>query len=173
MTIYTIGHSNISFESFVELLRRYEIQTLVDVRSAPYSHYVSHFNYDYLDIHLPRQGISYEYMGDRLGGRPRSARYIKSDGEVDYDAMSQDEIFIEGLNILCRMAERSVICLMCSEEDPGKCHRGRLVAKQLALRGVEVLHILGDGAIESEEDNARIRLTMKERQLELFAEYAF
>ena len=168
MTIYTIGHSNISFESFVELLERHGIQTLVDVRSAPYSRFVEHFNHDYLDIHLPRNNISYEYIGEKLGGRPRSARYFKSNGEPDYDAMAEDEAFIEGLDILCRMADQSVVCLMCSEEDPANCHRSKLVATQLALRAVEVMHILGDGTLESEEKNAKRRLTAKERQLELF-----
>ncbi|MEW6203265.1 MAG: DUF488 domain-containing protein [bacterium] len=170
MTIYTIGHSNISFESFVELLERHGIQTLVDVRSAPYSRFVEHFNYDYLDIHLPRNNISYEYMGDKLGGRPRSVRYTKGDGTADYEAMAQDETFIEGLDILCRMADQSVVCLMCSEEDPANCHRSKLVAAQLALRGVDVMHILSDGTLESEKKNAKRRLTIEERQIRLFAD---
>jgi uncharacterized protein (DUF488 family) len=37
MTIYTIGHSNIAVERFVDLLRLQLIQMLVDTRSQPYS----------------------------------------------------------------------------------------------------------------------------------------
>ena len=42
--IYTIGHSNITQESFIEILKLFKLQLVVDVRSTPYSKYVPHFN---------------------------------------------------------------------------------------------------------------------------------
>ena len=39
LTIYTIGHSNILASVLVALLKKYEIQVLLDVRSSPYSQY--------------------------------------------------------------------------------------------------------------------------------------
>ena len=44
VTIYSIGHSNQPMEAFLELLNRHGIQTLIDIRSHPYSRYVPHFN---------------------------------------------------------------------------------------------------------------------------------
>ena len=35
--IYTISHSNITQESFIELLKLFKLQLVVDVRSSPYS----------------------------------------------------------------------------------------------------------------------------------------
>jgi uncharacterized protein (DUF488 family) len=167
MKIYTVGHSNISFEEFVGRVGKHGVRTLVDVRSAPYSQYSPHFNYDYLENNLPMHGIDYIYMGNMLGGRPRSQLFYKSDGTPDYEKMAAEESFQEGLEILKSMAQRSVVCILCSEEDPASCHRGKLVARQLVLSGVEIVHILGDGALESEEDNAKRRVSAKEKQLNM------
>jgi uncharacterized protein (DUF488 family) len=37
ITVYTIGHSNASFDKIAQLLQKYAIQALVDVRSIPRS----------------------------------------------------------------------------------------------------------------------------------------
>ena len=39
MKIYTIGHSNYSMERFLDMLRHYNINTVVDIRGTPYSKY--------------------------------------------------------------------------------------------------------------------------------------
>lgn len=168
MRIYTIGHSNITLEAFAERLLRHGIELLVDVRSAPVSRYVPHFNYDALEAGLRQWNISYMFMGDKVGGRPRGSQFCKPDGSPDYAKMAADELFQEGLRDLMSMAGRSVACMVCSEEDPAKCHRARLVSAHLAALGVEVMHILGDGSLESEQDNARRRTTAGEKQLDLF-----
>jgi hypothetical protein len=43
---------------------------------------------------------------------------------------------------------------MCGEEDPTNCHRRLLVGRVLRDRGVEVMHIRGDGRVQSEEEVA-------------------
>ena len=40
-TIFTVGHSNQSLESFLDLLGRHGIDLVVDVRSSPYSQYAT------------------------------------------------------------------------------------------------------------------------------------
>lgn len=167
MRIFTIGHSNTPFEKLSENLKKHGIETVIDVRSAPYSKYASHFNYDSLEGNLSRHGISYEYMGDRLGGRPRLSKYVNARGRPDYEAMAGDEQFQEALDSLLRMADGSVLCLICSEEDPARCHRSKLISAQLALRGADVMHILGDGTLEPEEANAKRRFSIDESQMEL------
>jgi uncharacterized protein (DUF488 family) len=52
-SIYTIGHSDIDFERFLELLNGIEV--LVDVRSAPFSKYAPQF-----DIGNIRRGLNVE-----------------------------------------------------------------------------------------------------------------
>lgn len=46
MAIYTIGHSTHTQDEFIEILKAYDIELLVDVRSLPGSNYVPHFNQD-------------------------------------------------------------------------------------------------------------------------------
>jgi len=43
------------------------------------------------------------------------------------------------------------LCILCSEEDPAKCHRGLLISRELTKLGIEVRHIRHDGSIESQE----------------------
>ena len=47
------------------------------------------------------------------------------------------------------------IALMCAEKDPLQCHRTILVSRHLVEQGVDVLHILADGGIESHADVMR------------------
>jgi uncharacterized protein (DUF488 family) len=42
--IYTIGHSNQTLANMLDVLNKYNIEVLVDVRSIPYSKYASQFN---------------------------------------------------------------------------------------------------------------------------------
>ena len=168
MEIYTIGHSNTSFDALAALLKQHGVETVVDVRSAPYSRYAQHFNHDMLEAQLMRVEIGYEFMGDRLGGKPSNRALLKPDGNPDYERMAATEYFQDGLAMLQRMAQDSVVCLMCSEEDPAHCHRSRLLATRLTAAGVDVLHIRKHGNIETEADAAARRITAKDRQMELF-----
>ncbi len=43
-TVYTVGHSNHQLEDFFQLLRRFAIRLVVDVRSSPYARYAVQFN---------------------------------------------------------------------------------------------------------------------------------
>ena len=42
--LYTVGHSQFEFEYFANLLKKFEINYLIDVRSTPYSKYAETFN---------------------------------------------------------------------------------------------------------------------------------
>lgn len=66
--IFTIGHSNHNLERFLGLLEGYEIETLVDIRSNPFSRFSPHFNQPALKAAVEGLGLLYLYMGDGLGG---------------------------------------------------------------------------------------------------------
>ena len=70
LTIYTIGHSDHTRPAFVDLLRKFDVALLVDVRSQPYSRWTPQFNREDLAHDLEEAGIAYRSMGDSLGGRP-------------------------------------------------------------------------------------------------------
>ncbi len=41
--------------------------------------------------------------------------------------------------------------ILCAELEPGACHRSTIVGAALHERGVEVIHILGDGSTRRHE----------------------
>lgn len=131
---------------------------LIDVRSVPFSPYSEHFNRQPFCESLRQAAIPYVYMGDRLGGRPKDPELL-ADGVPDYEKISASAPFQKGIedirNGLPRWPGRGV--MMCSEEDPGMCHRRRLVGAALLSHGVEVVHLRGDGTVET-EDQVRARL---------------
>ena len=58
-TIYTIGHSTLTFDAFVERLKAFEIRILADIRSFPGSRRLPHFNRENLKKDLPGAGAVY------------------------------------------------------------------------------------------------------------------
>lgn len=153
--IYTIGHSNHQFEHLIALLHQHAIEVLVDVRSAPYSRYAVQFNSQALRAALPAAGVKYLYLGRELGGRPDGREFYDADGYVLYGRVARSGRFLEGISRLERGSQQYRVALMCSEEDPAGCHRRLLVGRVLAERGLEVRHIRGDGAVQTEADVAR------------------
>jgi uncharacterized protein (DUF488 family) len=157
--VFTVGHSNHSFDAFLQLLRRHNVSAVADVRSAPFSRFAPHFNRKQLARDLSTRDVSYVFLGDALGGRPLDETcYV--DGRIRYSRLSLTTPFQEGLNRLVDGSRRERIAVMCTEKDPLDCHRTLLIARQLKMRDIRVDHILADGSIESQED-AMTRLMQK------------
>ena len=154
-TIFTIGHSNHDAETFLALLRQHRLETLVDVRSAPYSRYAPHFSRRALSAFLGDAGIRYVWAGSTLGGRPDDPTCYRDGvvrkGNVDYRAMARQAWYRQGVLQLMESAADGPIVVMCSEEDPRRCHRHHLIAHSLRDHGVSVLHIRRDGILETIE----------------------
>jgi uncharacterized protein (DUF488 family) len=147
-TIFTIGHSTHSLAELVALLRRHEIEQVVDVRKLPMSRRLPQFDAAALERSLPAEAIGYTWIGE-LGGfrRPlpgsknagwRSAGFR---GYADYMASDEFELALERL---CSLAGERVVAVMCAEGLWWRCHR-RLIADALTVRGWRVLHVLPDG----------------------------
>lgn len=156
--VYTVGHSNMTEDQFLELLVKPGIRTIVDVRTSPYSRFAPHFNQAALRGALRSRGIGYAFDGEKLGGRPSDPSLYK-DGVapqghadylnlVDYPAVARQPWFQEGVERLLELAAEAPTATMCSEEDPNRCHRHHLIAQELLKLGVGVRHIRRDGRIE-------------------------
>jgi len=152
--VYTIGHSNHSLEVFLLLLESNEIELVVDVRSQPYSRYASHFNGPELKTSIAGSGIRYLFLGKQIGGRPECEEYYDDQGYVLYDRLAASPLFLEGISRLEDEVRRHRTALMCGEEYPSDCHRRLLIGRVLAERGVEVIHMRGDGSLQSEAELA-------------------
>src|SRR5689334_3116548 len=71
ISLWTIGHSTLSIEDFINRLKSFEIQLLADVRSYPGSRRFPHCNRENLNASLAEAGIRYEHFPE-LGGRRRA-----------------------------------------------------------------------------------------------------
>lgn len=143
--IWTIGHSTRTLDTFIEMLRSFNIMQLVDVRHYPSSRKFPHFNKEQLKAALASAGIGYHHL-ELLGGR----RKVKADskntawrhpafrGYADY--METDE-FEKGIHQLIDIAEMERTAYMCSEAVWWRCHRS-LISDVLKLRGWNVHHIM-------------------------------
>lgn len=148
-TIFTLGHSNHSTTTFLGLLAAHDLQVVVDVRSAPYSRHVPHFNKRDLAALLERNGYRYLFMGDCIGGKPDDPAFLDGAGHVDYGKIAATERFQKGIDrLLDGLARGWRITLLCAEEDPARCHRQWLIARELEQnRNIPVLHIRADGSL--------------------------
>ena len=152
--LFTIGHSNVALDDFLSLLRQHGVQAVADVRTVPRSRYVPHFNAGQLRDALARCDISYLPFGRELGGRPEDARFYDTQGHVLYGRLAASPAFQEGIDRVLARGQTQRIALLCSEEDPARCHRHLLIGRVLRRRGVAVAHIRRDGHIETESDLA-------------------
>lgn len=144
--VLTIGHSTLSYERFLALLRHASVTAVADVRTTPFSRHFPHFNRDTLRDELRQDNIAYVFLGEELGGRPKGEWFF-CDGVADYEKMAETAHFARGLERIIDGSKKYRIAMMCSEHDPLDCHRCLLVGRALHERGVTVRHILSGGQI--------------------------
>lgn len=119
-------------ESFLFLLKKYEIEYLVDVRSIPHSKHNSQFSKSDLEFFLSHSEIKYVFMGDLLGGRPTDEECYNEEGKVDYQKVNQKRFYQLGIERLKKAFKKKInIVLMCSESNPAHCHRSKLIGMSL------------------------------------------
>ncbi|MGQ9863108.1 MAG: L-threonylcarbamoyladenylate synthase [Bacteroidia bacterium] len=112
--VFTLGHSHHSWETFVGILRRYQVTKVIDTRKRPFSRYVPHFDSPAMACALTAMGITYE--------------------NLPYE-IHQAQAYLSHID------ENHRTVLLCAEKDPQKCHRWDL-ATQLENMGIPVYHIL-------------------------------
>jgi len=135
MQIFTIGHSNHTFEKFVGLLEKHDIDMLIDVRSKPHSRF-AHFGRDSLARNLRANGIDYRWAGRALGGLSHLS--------------VTDALFTDKMQLLVEMAnEGTRLAMMCSEGKPCECHRAGKLTAWLHRNHpeIETRHITADGTL--------------------------
>ena len=156
--MYTIGYSPHTLEGFVDLLRRFRVTALADVRSKPYSAYRPEFNHKNLKKILPEQGINHIFLGRELGARYED-QSVYVQGRADYELISSHELFKQGLQRLRQEAKQHTLVLMCAEKEPLHCHRTILISRHLKNE-VQIQHILADATVESHQDTEQRLLAL-------------
>ena len=154
LPVFTIGHSNRTFDDFVALVASAGIRRIVDVRRFPRSRANPQFNIESLSETLPERQIGYAIIPE-LGGRRSGANEIAPEvnghwrhksfhAYADY-AMSEE--FAAGLAHLLVLAREVPSAIMCSEAVWWRCHR-RIIADYLLLEGRDVRHVMTIGRTE-------------------------
>ena len=147
VTIFTIGHSTRSIKEFIEILKKYDITYVIDIRKIPKSRTNPQFDIETLQNSLNDVNIKYEHS-EGLGGLRRTTkksinlgwRNQSFRGYADY---IQTKDFDASLEKLIELANKEKIVLMCAESLPWRCHR-TLIADALTIRNINVEHIFTD-----------------------------
>jgi uncharacterized protein (DUF488 family) len=164
--LFTIGHSNRSFEDFMSLLMEFQIRLIADIRRYPGSRKFPHFNRETLAELLSVQGIQYVWF-EALGGRRHTAineespnTGIKSPGYRNYaDHMMKDE-FLTAVDELIALGIKLRTAIMCAEKFFWKCHR-RLLSDFLYVQGIAVFHIIEHGTLREHKLTQGVVVTDK------------
>lgn len=167
-TIYSIGHGNKKIEDFIDELKLYDILYLLDIRSKPFSKWNPQFNRAALELELKNHGITYVFVGDKLGGLPDDRTCYDRDGKVVYDLIKEKDFFKDGLKRLISANDKQIrIAIMCSEAKPEACHRSKLIGQELLKKEISLNHIVTDKKIKSQE-TVMLELTKGKGTVDLF-----
>lgn len=154
MIIYTIGHSNYTIEKLIDMLNKFNIDCVVDIRGIPYSKYNIQFNKETIKYLLIKAGFKYLYMGEEFGAnRLLGKESYNNEGFADFDKVIKEELFkqgIERLKIGCNNGYK--IVLLGAMQDPLRCHRSILLGRELIKNGFEVKHILDDYTVINQKE---------------------
>ena len=153
--VFTVGHSTLSIDEFVDLLRVGKVQRLVDVRTIPRSRTNPQYNLDTLPGTLAGYQISHTIIPE-LGGRRKKQKAVDPDTNSfwqnqsfhNYADHALSEDFDAGLQRLLKLTAKERCAIMCSEAVWWRCHR-RIISDYLLLHGKEVFHLMGKNRMEA------------------------
>jgi uncharacterized protein (DUF488 family) len=149
LPFFTIGHSTLSIDAFVEALRGAEIGMVADIRTVPRSRTNPQFNADALPESLADFQIGWELL-PALGGLRGKSKEVPPETNGawrnasfhNYADYALTAPFEEGLDELIAFGRERRVAMMCAEAVWWRCHR-RIVSDHLLARGEEVFHIMG------------------------------
>jgi uncharacterized protein (DUF488 family) len=144
--IATIGFGKKSAERFIELLRRAEVDVVVDTRRRPDSPLSGYARKRDLPFILSAVGIDYAYRPELAPPDDLLQRY-RDDKDWDAYVVDYDRVVLGSPEALAAMRaiEEDVrtSALLCSEPTPEKCHRRLLADRMNELLGpLEIVHLV-------------------------------
>ena len=149
--IYTLGHSTRSFEEFLEILKIFGINLVVDVRRFPSSKKFPWFNKENLEKELRKNDIEYFHFIE-LGG-------YRKEG---YENFVKSEEFENSIKRLLEIVEGKVATIVCSERFFWRCHR-KYISEYLSKMGIKVIHILDKEKLYEHKPSKDLEQKMKMR----------
>ena len=138
-----IGFTKKSAEQFIELLKKHQVKTLVDVRISNSSQLAGFAKGSDLTYFLKQiGGIGYKHITDFAPTKELLSDYRA--GKVDWP--EYERIFAQlmdkrAISKRYKAADFDNCCFLCSEETPEHCHR-RLLAEYLKEHSDEEVRII-------------------------------
>lgn len=124
---FTLGYSGRALKDLLDEMVERGVRTLVDIRANPVSMYRPEVSKGNLQRAVEERGMVYLHLPDLGVPRDIRARAIETGTRETiwewYDEYVVDEQLT--LHRFLNMAEHPV-AMMCTEIDPGECHRHRL-----------------------------------------------
>lgn len=155
LPFYTIGHSTLSINEFVTMLRTGQVELVVDIRTIPKSRTNPQYNKEVLTTNLSPFGIGYLHIAE-LGGLRSKSRHISPEVNGlwqnrsfhNYADYALSENFRIGLERFISLGRGQQCAAMCSEAVWWRCHR-RIVSDYLLAGGETVFHLMAHDRVES------------------------
>ncbi len=132
--IYTIGYGGRSWSEFKQLINKYSIKLVADVRRWPVSRRVNWACRENLEYLLTSIKVDYLWLGEYLGG-------YRSGGYKNYTSSREYAVGVGILEGLAESLRTGFTAIMCMEKLWFRCHR-RFISDTLVKKGFRVLHIL-------------------------------
>lgn len=152
--LFSIGYSGFwdNMSGFVDMLKKFDIKVLIDVRSKPYSVHSPEFNKENLESVLNQSGIYYRNYATEFGAQQEN-RSLYPNGYLDFELFSRSRAFQRGVEKVRKsVAQGYKLAFMCAEKEPIHCHRTILVSKAFSDMGYEIIHILPNGNTKTQHD---------------------
>lgn len=153
MEIYALGHSNYPFDQLIDILKKYNIDCVVDIREIPYSKYNTQYNKEFFQQNLKKLGYTYVYMGEEFGAKRKTRESYNDEGYADFKKVILEDNFKKGIERLkdgCNKGYK--IVLLGAMQEPIRCTRGILIGPQLIEVGFDVKYIMHEGCLKSQSD---------------------
>lgn len=151
--IYTLGHSNYPFDKFIEILKKYNINCVVDIRAIPYSKYNTQYNKEFFQSNLKKLGYTYIYMADEFGAKRKTRISYNDEGYADFDKVILEDDFKRGIErIKMGCSKNYKIVILGAMQEPIRCPRAILLGKELIKEGFDVKHIMHEGNLKTQEE---------------------
>ncbi|MFZ7132469.1 MAG: DUF488 family protein [Eubacteriales bacterium] len=150
--IYTIGYSGFKVNDLVKMLKKYEITSLIDVRSNPNSKYYEDYNKVNIRKLLKQHDIVYRNYKNEFGARQEDLNYY-TNGYLDFNKYTKSNSFLDGVKKVKEgMDMNYTFAFMCAEKDPSACHRTIMVTREFHKLGYHIKNILENGKYETQEN---------------------
>ena len=143
ITLYTIGFTKKSAEQFFELLKKHQVNKLIDVRINNGSQLAGFAKGSDLSYFLKQiGGIGYRHIIDFAPTKELLSDYrAEKVSWTEYEKIYTNMLDKRSVNAKYKLENFDKCCFLCSEETPEYCHR-RLLAEHLKKQDPENVRIV-------------------------------